>query len=144
MNTQKGRKYIVNDPATARHVSELINQLNTVDQPWEVVIKRFKKQRTLSQNGLYWGWLEIIGAEIGYDPDELHDVLREKFLPVEFVIVLGVERKRLTSTSDPQFNTAMMAEYLNQIERFAITDLDITLPRPADKFHEEMANLERC
>lgn len=100
------------------------------DKPWRVKIEVLRKKRTLPQNALYWEWLTVIGNELGYTKDEMHDVFREKLLPWREVNVCGVRRKILTSTSSPEFTTAMMAEYMGHIERFAGQELDIRLPHP--------------
>jgi len=102
-----------------------------VDKAWRIEIDLLRKKRSLPQNSLMWDWYTAIGNEIGYTKDEMHDVLREKFLPWHEVEICGIKRKVLTSTSDPSFTTAMMAEYLDHIDRFAAQELGILLPHPA-------------
>jgi len=101
------------------------------DKAWRIEIDLLRKKRSLPQNSLMWDWYTVIGNEIGYTKDEMHDVLREKFLPWQEVEVCGIKRKVLTSTSDPSFTTAMMAEYLDHIDRFAAQELGILMPHPA-------------
>lgn len=136
-------KFLIRSAADADAVADRIRHLPIGERPWQIEIKPYRKQRTLSQNALYWKWLEIIGADLGYDRDEIHDILREKFLPVSCETILGVTRRRLTSTSHPDFTTAMMSEYMAAIERFCATDLDIYLPHPDDEYHEKMAGFGR-
>ena len=133
------QKYKIADPLQARRVGALVAGLSPDSGPWEVVIKKWRKQRTLSQNALYWKWLEIIGGEVGEDKDELHDIFREKFLPWEIVEVCGVKKKRLTRTSDPDFVTNHMAAYMTHIERFANTELGILLPHPEDDHYQTIS-----
>jgi len=121
------------------HAITLLNQLAFDKHPWELIIKRYVKKRSLPQNSLMWDWYTIIGNEIGYEKDEVHDVLREKFLPWHEVEVCGIKRKVLTSTSSEDFTTAMMAEYLDKIDRFANQELGIRLPHPEDRYREEQA-----
>lgn len=101
------------------------------DKAWCVEIDLLRKKRSLPQNSLMWDWYTVIGNEIGYTKDEMHDVLREKFLPWHEVEICGIKRKVLTSTSSDDFTTAMMAEYLDHIDRFAAQELGILLPHPA-------------
>lgn len=101
------------------------------EKAWRIEIDLLRKKRSLPQNSLMWDWYTAIGNEIGYTKDEMHDVLREKFLPWHEVEICGIKRKVLTSTSDPSFTTAMMAEYLDHIDRFAAQELGILLPHPA-------------
>ncbi len=129
-------KYVIHDRAMAERVASLVAGLD-LKKPWSVEVKRYVKQRTLPANNLYWRWLSIIGDHLGYDKDEMHDVMREKFLPVEVVEVCGVRRKKLTSTSDPGFTTADMSAYMDRIDRFAAQELGILLPHPEDQWHEQ-------
>lgn len=139
MAAQKPQSYVIRTRELAERVGAMVAGLAITDRPFEVIVRPFKKQRTPPQNNLYWKWLEIIGEEIGYEKDELHDVLREKFLPFEEYEVCGVRRKRLTSTSDPEFKTNDMSDYMDRIERFAAQELGILLPRPDDQHHEAMS-----
>lgn len=132
------QRYVISSRDQAARVGALVGALSVAGRPWQVTIEPFVKRRTLPQNALYWQWLTIIGDAIGYDKDEMHDVFREKFLPVEYREVLGVMRKVLTSTSSEDFTTAHMSEYMNHIERFAAQELGILLPHPEDEWLESV------
>lgn len=131
--------YRISNVHLAHRVADLVRSLNCEGKQWVVTIKRYRKQRTLPQNALMWKWYTIIGNELGYTKDEMHDVLREKFLPWEEVEICGVKKKKLTSTSDPSFTTTMEAEYLNHIDRFAAQELGILLPHPEDNSYDDWA-----
>lgn len=133
------QRYKIEDPLKAKQVGALVAGLSIEHHPWEVVVRKWVKKRTLPQNALYWKWLEIIGAETGNDKDDLHDAFREKFLPWTEVEVCGVRKKILTSTSSKDFKTADMSAYMSNIERFAAADLGILLPRPEDAAYEDYA-----
>lgn len=136
-------KYLVANVHMAHRVADLVRELNCDGKQWDVEIKPHKKQRTVRANNLYWQWLTIIGAEIGYTKDEMHDIFREKFLPVDHDEVIGIKRKRLTSTSAPDFSTAMMSEYMQQIDRFAAQELGILLPHPDDDAYTQWQQMAR-
>ncbi len=106
-----------------------IKALN-IDKPWTVVIKPYKKNRSLSQNKLYWKWITCIGDEIGYERDELHAIMADKFLPDEIVEYGGKQIKKDKSTS--RLNTKEFTEYLEKIDRWAVTEMGIILPSPDD------------
>lgn len=55
---------------------------------WKYEIVKRKKKRTLSQNKYYWKILTIRGKELGYYPEELHEVVKNEFI------------KRTTTESD--------------------------------------------
>lgn len=114
---------------TVANCKKFMDNLNK-DKQWEITIEPYKHKRSNRQNRLYWEWLTIIGKEIGYDKEELHDIFRRKFLPVNEVEVLGVTHHKLTSTSCKAFTTEMMMDYMERIDRFAAQDLGIILPHP--------------
>lgn len=130
------RQFILREERIRENCLRVIGALN-LDLPWAVVIRPYKKDRSLAQNRLYWDWLTLIGTETGYDKDDLHEALAEKFLPpVPVRAVLGeiIHRRRSTTT----LSVAEFTAYLVTIERFAASDLGIQLPRPEDMYHEAM------
>ena len=129
-------KYMIDNQTKAFSVASLISSLNLAKK-WDVTIEPHKAKRSLPQNSLLWDWYTIIGNDIGYTKDEVHDLLREMFLPWEEIELKGVKRKRLTSTSSDEFKTKHMAAYMEQIDRFAASELGIILPHPDDRMHPE-------
>ncbi len=132
----KEQRYLIETPERAYQIACLVNGLNT-SRKWEVIIKPYQKKRTDRQNGLYWVWIGIIADELGYEKDDLHDILRERFLPVRREMVLGIERKRLTSTSSRDFTAQMMADYMNHIHRFAAQEFGILLPNSDEEYFRQ-------
>lgn len=96
---------------------------------FKVEIKEHKKQRSNNQNALYWSWLTIIGKDLGYTSEELHEALKAKILGV-------IERKTVFGNivNEPRSTTSLttkeFGEYLNSVETFAM-GLGIRLPQPA-------------
>ncbi len=60
--------------------------------------------RSLSQNALYWKYLEEIEIETGNNANDLHEFFKREFLPPEFITVKlkgkSIERKIPRSTTD--------------------------------------------
>ncbi len=127
-------KYIIDTQAKAFSVAALVSSLNLAKK-WDVTIEPHKAKRTLPQNSLLWEWYTIIGNYLGYDKSEVHDLLREMFLPWEEIEWHGVKLKRLTETS--KLESGPMAEYMNAVDRFAASELGIILPHPDDRMHPE-------
>jgi hypothetical protein len=123
--------YKVSNKQSAHRVAELINALSP-DKQWSVEVKEWKPQRTPTQNATMWAWYTIIGNHLGYTKNEMHDILREEFLPVRCAEFKGREVHLLTSTSGKDWTVDKEAAYLSQIERFAATELGIILPRRDD------------
>lgn len=90
----------------------------------ERIVKR-RAKRSHRQNNAYWGLVITPFAEfLGYEPDELHEALKAKFLtegnPDDPI-------RRVRSTTD--LNTAEMEDYQAQIRRLAAS-LGCDLPEP--------------
>ena len=96
---------------------------------WTAANPPKKQTRSQQQNAYYWGVvLDIIGKDLGYSPEETHQIFTEMFLSYE-----KDSRKFVKSTT--KLNTKEMEEYLEKVRRFASTELSIFVPLP----NEEMA-----
>jgi len=130
-------QHIVTNIVQSSRVAEFIRNLSTEKHGWEITIDKLRDKRTDRQRRLYWKWIGIIGDEIGYDKDELHDALREKFLPWSEVDIIGKRVKRLTSTG--KLSVGKMSQYMCDVDRFAAQELSILLPHPEDVEYEKWA-----
>lgn len=92
----------------------LIKQLERLDvtQRWSVRISEWKSKRSLDQNARYWKLIDEFGAYLGYDKDEMHQLMGYKFLRYE-------KNGRQFIKSTTKLTTAEMAEYQSHIERIA-------------------------
>ena len=100
-------------------------QLLNITEPIEVVIKPYKRNRSQEQNRLYWKWVDIIGKELGYEKDEMHDILVFKFLGMVDKEIDGKKFEQLAETK--KLKVGEMSDYLNSIERW-VGELGIRLP----------------
>jgi hypothetical protein len=96
-----------------------------------IEVKRVRKPRSLSQNALYWLWLEIISKDTGYDPEELHSTFKSMFLTDR-------TQKLPLVRSTSKLNKIQFGQYLDKIQRQA-SELGIILPSPED-YYEEFGN----
>jgi len=78
--------------------------------------------RSLSQNNLYWFYLEIIERETGNNKDDLHEYFKRKHLPPKFIKVLGKEIKIARSTTDLKKHE--FGEYMEKI----CAETNVTIP----------------
>jgi len=116
-----------------------------LDADIDLRAKPHKKDRSLAQNNLLWMWLTIIAREYAQARDEAHDwfepevwkfQFQEKFLGYKsFKVPEGV-RHKLIGTSE--LNTADFTAFLSDVEHYAGSVLNITLPHPEDVFYEAM------
>ena len=85
----------------------------------EILIRKRKKLRSLSQNALYWIYLNLIAEETAGTTEEeyvkkLHNAFKEKFIPsVEFNI-FGITTKDYKTTTD--MSPFEFSTYIKQIE----------------------------
>lgn len=110
--------------AALKYLSEMPLSRST-----SVEIKDYHRNRTKSQNRLYWMWVHIIAPFCGYDEEELHLILREQFLGYEVITIRGQQVLTLKSTTE--LSTKQMTAYLDLVGRLAYF-LDIALPYPDD------------
>lgn len=124
------KKFILINEEARANVLHIIN--NTIlDGNTTIEVKKTTSLRSLAQNNLYRMWVTIIAEEVGHTHNEIHELLSEKYLPVEATEVLGqvVEvRKSTTQLLVGEFST-----FLSHVESFAAY-YDIKLPQPADQY----------
>lgn len=100
------------------NLSNLIATLKELDYStiWAVNVKPFKHTRSLDQNERYWKLITEIGNHIGYEKDEMHELMAYKFLSEEKNI--GKEKiVKIKSTSS--LTTTEMKDYQDDIEMWA-------------------------
>ena len=84
-----------------------------------------KLTRSEKQNRYYWGVvLKTIGDDIGYLPDEVHQLMAKEFLRYEKAP--GEVFVRSTAS----LKTGEFEEYMSHVRRFAATELNILVPKP--------------
>jgi len=91
-------------------------------------LKRRKNHRTLSQNALYWLWLEEISNYTGYYAEELHSSFKSMFLTDH-------SKKLPLVRSTTALNKAQFSLYLSKVEQKA-NELGITLMQPEDYINQ--------
>ena len=96
----------------------------------EVVIRLYKRSRSLEQNALLWKWYSAIAADTGHTAEDIHEVCKAKFLPPIFVDIAGeVHEVRRTTT---KLKVDEMSSYMSQVQAWAASELGITLPIPEE------------
>ena len=101
---------------------------------WAFSLKRKQKARSLSQNALYWKWMDKIADETGHTKDELHEAVARMFLPLKSLDLGGEERFVAQTTT--KLSVTKMSEYMDRIHAWAATDLGVHLPIPEEQHLE--------
>ncbi len=117
-----------NDESKRNQVIEAIKVMG-IKKPISVEIKEFRKNRTLSQNRLMWSWINILADHIGETSEDLHEMLKQRFLGIVQKKIMGEECTISRSTT--KLNTTEFRSYLELIEDIA-SKLQVRLPRPDD------------
>jgi hypothetical protein len=93
------------------------------DNDIQVIVRKDRKNRTDQQNKYYWGAIiEILGKELGYTPEEMHEALKWQFLKKNGIIP--------TVRSTTELSTSDFKEYIEKIKIWAAEEMDIFLPDP--------------
>lgn len=92
-----------------------------------VEVKKFRKNRTDAQNKFWWGVvIDILSKHTGYEPEEMHDAIKIKFMPVERAgLIAGKSTARLT--------TIEFMELIERVQRWAAQDLQCYIPDPSEE-----------
>jgi ribosomal protein L39E len=97
--------------------------------PYRVELKEDRDNRSNNQNRYYWAVvIKTLSDETGFTPEEMHEVLKRKFLKYNKVLPNGEQVGITMSTTD--LDTKEFEEYMEQIRRFAIQELDILILLP--------------
>lgn len=112
-----------------------IEQIKALDGVYRVSIDVYKKDRSHAQNRLMWMWLGIISNDTGTTPEDLHQILKMRFLGTEVISALGYAFEQPKSTT--KLTTREFTNYLDKIEGLAIS-LNIRLPHPQQLYDEAM------
>lgn len=125
-------KYTIHNPDSLKHVQHVISNMDC-EKKWSVEIKRKTSGRSLSQNALYWRWMNEIAALVsehtGYEKDEVHELFKAKFLTPKIVRV-GIDEIKTYSTKG--LTTKEMVDYMDRVDRYCIQALGISLPLPVE------------
>jgi hypothetical protein len=119
---ENGRLNLQNREAFLRYVQ-------TLSGLHDIIIRKHKKDRSIQQNRYYWGvCLKIISDEIGHSVEELHQMMKLRFLLEKEVEIAGEKYGIAKSTT--KLTTAEFETYLENIKRFAAAELGIYIPDP--------------
>lgn len=96
-------------------------------------------QRSSQQNRLYWSWLNIISQHTGSSANALHEFFKDYFVSPVIEEVFGETQKMYKSTTD--MSVSEFTTYMNYIQSFCSSELDLTLPIPEDLKFKGIENL---
>lgn len=129
---------VIRDEAGRKRAIDLLLVLN-LTKPWEITVEPHRKKRSLSQNSLYWKWLnetmKIVSQETGNDADDLHEFFKRKFLAPQVIEIGGETVQRWTTT---KLTVPEMTDFINKVYAWVTSELGLILPVPED-MHQRAA-----
>lgn len=110
---------VLNGKSTHKWVDKLGNYIRALnDGVYAVTVKEYKSKRSLEQNKYYWKILEIIGEDLGYYKEELHEEFIDAFSPIKTIRGLnGKPKQKRVRTSE--MNVEQMSKHIERIIHFA-------------------------
>jgi hypothetical protein len=116
-----GTLHLDDRPALSRYLEGLTGRRV------EVVVRELRRTRSHRQNRYYWGVVIALLAEhCGYEPEEMHEALKLQFLRVPADEDHPLETVRSTA----RLKTSEFEVYLEQIRRWAATEMGVYIPEP--------------
>lgn len=105
----------------------------------ELTIAKRLRKRSLNQNAWYWGVaIELLSEHTGYEPEEVHEFLKGKFLKPKEMIV-GKEKASIVP-STARLSVDGFSKYMDLIQRWADKELKVYIPSPGDYEGEGISN----
>ena len=122
-------KFVIKDKQDKQ---SLINYLKELGNDYIVEVKKQRNNRSNMQNSYYWKCIvQGLAEELGYFPDEMHDILKVKFASEWQSIEIHDKTVGLQVVkSSARMNTKEFEVYADQIRIWALTELGIRLMMP--------------
>jgi len=110
----------------------LINYLKELGSDYIVEVKKQRNNRSNMQNSYYWKCIvQTLSEELGYFPNEIHDILRAKFLNEWQMLEINDKKIGINKIgSTATLNTKGFEVYAEQIRIWALSELNIRLMLP--------------
>lgn len=111
------------------------------DGPVTLTVEQATAARSPQANAYYWGVVvKALSSHTGYSPDEIHEILKVKFLPKDVALLRGnghLIAEFVIGGSTTQLGVSEFFEYVEQIRQWAFEALDVDIPPPNPAWREE-------
>ena len=99
-----------------------------------VTIERARAARSLQQSRWYWGVIvDLLSEHTGFTPDEMHEVLKAKFLPKKLSVADQngeIQGEFVIGGSTTKLGKNDFSDYCEAIRRWAAEELGVVIPDP--------------
>ncbi len=93
------------------------------------------KERSGNQNRYYWGCvIQILSEDTGYTKDEMHEIIKHKFLLIHSILETKQGRKVAVefSRSTTELDTKEFENLMSEIREWASMELGIYIQNPGE------------
>lgn len=119
--------FLINNPNSKQLVISIIQNLQ--EGEYLVRVSKRRQSRSLNQNAYYWGVVvKMLAEEFGYDPQDMHEALKYKFLASSIQLENG--EFLFFPKQSSELNTIEFEDYLEKIRIWAIMEFNILIPLP--------------
>lgn len=99
-----------------------------------ITVTRKHATRSVQANRYYWGVVvDLLSDHTGYTPDEIHEVLKAKFIPKKLAVSDGngeIKGEFVIGGTTTEMNKLEFGEYITRIREWAAEELDVVIPDP--------------
>ena len=122
-------KFVIKDN---KDKQSLINYLKELGNDYIVDVKKQRNNRSMMQNNYYWKCIvQMLADELGYYPNEMHDIFKVKFASEWQSIEVNNNKVGLqVINSTATMDTKEFEIYAEQIRIWALSELNIRLMLP--------------
>ncbi len=96
-----------------------------------VTVERVHATRSLQQSRFYWGVVvELLSDHTGYTPDEIHELLKAKFIPKKLAVTDGngeIVGEFVIGGTTTKLNKIEFGEYMESIRQWA-AEIGVVIP----------------
>lgn len=116
-----------------RNRSQLESEaLNSGLNEFDVVIQKKSKHRSAEQNRWYWSCVTILANELGYSKEEMHEILKFKFLKAELADTkTGEVFEYLKSSAN--LTTVEFSTFMESLIQWSAETFNVVLPMPNEQ-----------
>jgi len=112
-------KYILrNDKVAETCVAKILGIKTNQEEPYEVVIQKYKSKRSTEQNNRYWMLLREFCKETGHTPEELHNIMSAEILGYESFDSKISDKTLTIPKSTTSLSVEEFGEYMQRVEQF--------------------------
>ncbi len=97
------------------------------DKPWRIELVPHRNKRSSEQNARLWAIYGEIAKGTGHTCDEIHEAMKAKFLPPQWIRVGDEEVKVIASST--KLDVKEFSEFMEQVEAFAASELGVVVAR---------------